>query len=113
MAARQFNIAPQTSGGTFRWWGSDGNMVVDGSIGYRGDLTVVGVPKGAVWSITFSDMPVVRASELVGSRGGPVRQHQSRLGRPDGAGRTGDGGHMTNAVPRFLADGRVRPSGRR
>jgi hypothetical protein len=29
------NIAPQTSGCAFQWWGSDGNMVVDRSIGYR------------------------------------------------------------------------------
>jgi hypothetical protein len=30
------------------------------SIGYRGDLKVVCVPKGSVWSVTLSDVPVDR-----------------------------------------------------
>jgi hypothetical protein len=36
-------VSPQ-SGGAAAYWGGDGNMVVNGSIGYRGDLVVVAVP---------------------------------------------------------------------
>jgi hypothetical protein len=33
------------------------------SLGYRGDLMVVCVPKGSVWNLTLSDQPIVRARE--------------------------------------------------
>ena len=36
-------------------------MLINGSLGYRGDLIVVGVPKGSVWSLSLSDVPIVRA----------------------------------------------------
>jgi hypothetical protein len=36
-----------TNGHAFQWWVSDGNMVVNRSIAYRGDLIVVWVPKEA------------------------------------------------------------------
>jgi hypothetical protein len=46
-----------TNGAAFAWWGRDGNMVVNGSISYRGALMVVGAPKGSQWSLTLSDVP--------------------------------------------------------
>lgn len=36
-------------------------MLVNSSIGYVGDLMVVGVPRGATFAITLSDQPNIRA----------------------------------------------------
>jgi hypothetical protein len=55
------NVSPQDNGGAFSWIGSVANMIVNGSLGYAGGLTIVGVPRGSVWSLTLSDAPVVRA----------------------------------------------------
>jgi hypothetical protein len=52
---------PASNGHAMTWWGADGSMVINGSIGYRGDLIVVAVPRGSQWSITLSDTPNVRA----------------------------------------------------
>lgn len=36
--------------------------LINSSIRYRGDLVVVAIPRGSEWSVTLSDVPVVRAS---------------------------------------------------
>jgi len=33
-------------------------MLVNASVGYRGSLVVVAVPKGSVWNLSISDVPV-------------------------------------------------------
>jgi hypothetical protein len=54
-------INPASSGGFAQWKGPNANMVVNGSISYRGDLIVVAVSKGSSWSMTLADAPVVRS----------------------------------------------------
>jgi hypothetical protein len=44
-------ISPQTNGGAF----GSGIMLVNGSVGYSGQLQVVAVPTGSVWSLTLAD----------------------------------------------------------
>lgn len=40
--------------------GSRRDIIVNGSWRYYGDLAVVSVPRGSQWSISISDVPVVR-----------------------------------------------------
>jgi hypothetical protein len=42
------SISPQTNGGLFA---SGGNLLVSGSIAYRGCLIAVAVPRGSVWAV--------------------------------------------------------------
>jgi hypothetical protein len=39
-------------------------MLVNSSIGYRGQFVIVVVPKGSTWSLTISDLPVRAPSEI-------------------------------------------------
>jgi len=76
-------------------------MVVNRSIGYRGDLIVVWVPKGSQWSLTLSDQPNFRAADAdipasdrgrrssgacfrvsLVRRGGPEGPRTAPVGRP-------------------------------
>jgi hypothetical protein len=38
-------------------------MLINGSLGYRGDLIVVACPKGSQWSLTLSDVPNPRTAD--------------------------------------------------
>jgi hypothetical protein len=58
------SISPQTNGGAFCQTQHNpparsppnGSMLINASIGYRGDLIVVAVPKASVWNLTLSDV---------------------------------------------------------
>jgi hypothetical protein len=50
------------SGGSYQWLGSEGNIVVNGNLPYLGQLIVVCVPRGAVFSMTLSDQPNPRSA---------------------------------------------------
>jgi hypothetical protein len=50
-------LSPQSGGGG----GPDGVMVANHSLGYRGELLVVAVPRGSTWSLTISDVENPRA----------------------------------------------------
>jgi hypothetical protein len=56
-------VDPLNNGHSFSWWARDANSVVNGSIGYAGDLIVECVPKGAVFELTLSDVPNPRATD--------------------------------------------------
>ena len=53
-------IDTQSGGGANR--GAE-NVLTSASIGYRGELMVVCVPKGSVWEIQLSDVPFVKTVE--------------------------------------------------
>jgi hypothetical protein len=53
------SLSPQ-SGGSYAWSGPNGGVTRANSLGYRGRLRVVAVPRSSVWSLTLSDVPVVR-----------------------------------------------------
>ena len=55
-------VNPST-GGAFSWWGDVGQMIINGSIGFRGQLIVVAVPRGSIWALTLSDVPVARTAD--------------------------------------------------
>jgi hypothetical protein len=50
-------LSPQSGDGG----GPDGVMVANHSLGYRGELLVVAVPRGSTWSLTISDVENPRA----------------------------------------------------
>jgi hypothetical protein len=56
-------VGPSANGGAFQHWGSDANMLINSSIGYRGSLIVMAVPKGSTWKLTLSDVPNVRTAD--------------------------------------------------
>jgi hypothetical protein len=51
------------SGGSYAWDGPIGHMLVNGNLGFRGDLIVQSVPRGSTWSITLSDVPNPRPAD--------------------------------------------------
>ena len=40
------NVSPQTNGAAFEWFGRDANLLLNGGLGYAGDLIVVGRRRG-------------------------------------------------------------------
>jgi hypothetical protein len=55
-------VSSQYGGGWAAHYGNGlATMWDDASIHYRGDLKVLCVPRGSVWEVTLSDVPVVRA----------------------------------------------------
>ncbi len=56
-------IQPTTNAGWAQWWGDEARSLVNSSIAYRGQLTVVAVPRGSQWTLTLSDQPNVRAAD--------------------------------------------------
>jgi hypothetical protein len=50
--------SPQTSGGFGP--GGSGELITGGSIGFKGQLMIIAVPRGSTWALTLSDVPVVR-----------------------------------------------------
>ena len=40
-----------------------GAMLVNGNLGFSGNLIVVAVPKNSVWSVTISDVPNVSSTD--------------------------------------------------
>jgi hypothetical protein len=64
-------------------------MLINRSESYRGGLVVVAVPKGSQWSLTLSDLPVVRQPPPVGAFGVSFgdyckrRSNTPSLKRPD------------------------------
>jgi hypothetical protein len=46
------NVSPQDNGHAFSWYANVANMLVNASLPYAGGLTIIGVPRGSVWSIT-------------------------------------------------------------
>jgi hypothetical protein len=53
----------QSDGGWASQYSNTASVLINASVGYRGDLTVVCVPKGSVWQITLSDVPFVKTVE--------------------------------------------------
>jgi hypothetical protein len=53
-------IDTQSDGYWASQYGNTASVLNNASVGYRGDLTIVCVPKGSVWEITLSDIPYVR-----------------------------------------------------
>jgi hypothetical protein len=81
-------------GSAFEWFGRDANLLLNGSLGYAGDLIVVGAPKGATRSIALSDVPNQRPTPDI-----CVSDRRAALER--------------NAFPRQLAEARRAGRGRR
>ena len=52
-------IDAQGVGGWASHYGTTASVLESASIGYRGELVVVCVPKGSVWEISLSDIPYV------------------------------------------------------
>lgn len=102
------NVSPRDNGGAFSWWGPDANMVVDGSLPYAGGLVVVGVPKGSVWSLSLSDVPIVRTPPPPGSRGVPFgNSDPTRSSGPRQLGVTDRAAALERQMrPRQLSDAR-------
>jgi hypothetical protein len=48
-------------------------LIANHSLGYRGDLRVMGVPKGSVWELTLSDIPVAKGTHPVDEREAFIR----------------------------------------
>ena len=55
------NVQPATTAGAFSWIGNVAHMAINSSIQYRGELVIVGVPRGSTWRLTVSDVENVRA----------------------------------------------------
>jgi hypothetical protein len=51
------NVQPASNAHAFCGTAAYAEMVINGNLGYRGDLMVVGAPKGAVFNVTLSDQP--------------------------------------------------------
>jgi hypothetical protein len=51
----------QSDGGWASQYSSTASVLSNASVGYRGELMIVCVPKGSVWELTLSDQPFVRA----------------------------------------------------
>ena len=56
-------IDTQSDGGWASQYSSTAGVLTNASIGYRGELMVVCVPKGSVWEISLSDVPFVKTVE--------------------------------------------------
>jgi hypothetical protein len=56
-------IDTQSDGGWASQYSSTASVWSNASVGYRGNLTIVCVPKGSVWEITLSDVPFVKTVE--------------------------------------------------
>jgi hypothetical protein len=54
-------IDTQTDGYWASQYGNTASVLINASLGYRGELMIVCVPKGSVWELTLSDQPYVRA----------------------------------------------------
>jgi hypothetical protein len=53
-------IDAQGGGGWASHYGTTASVLTDASIGYRGELMIVCVPKLSIWELTLSDVPYVR-----------------------------------------------------
>jgi hypothetical protein len=53
-------VNPAQNGMAFCGAAPFAELFVNTSIGYRGDLTVIAVPKGWTFAVTLSDAPIVR-----------------------------------------------------
>jgi hypothetical protein len=53
-------LDPQSGGGWASYWGNEALVLRDASLGFRGSLQIICVPKGSTWELTLSDVPVVR-----------------------------------------------------
>jgi hypothetical protein len=52
-----------SGGGWASQWSNTADVLVSASIGYRGELQIICVPKGSVWEIQLSDIPFVKTVE--------------------------------------------------
>ncbi len=77
----------QSGGGWASHYGHTSSVLADASYGYRGELEIVCVQRGSVWSLTLSDQPYVRAPPpwppVIAPRKPPppepVRPHDPRM----------------------------------
>jgi hypothetical protein len=67
-------VSPQTNGGLFA---NGGNLLANGSIGYRGGLTVVAVPRGSLWNVTTAGGATTAAAEPLAAKP-PDDDHRQR-----------------------------------
>ena len=51
----------QGVGGWASHYADTADVLVNASVGYRGALMVVCVPRGSIWELSLSDIPYVRA----------------------------------------------------
>jgi hypothetical protein len=75
---------PSQSGGVLAWSGSIGGLLTDGNLPFRGDLTIVCLPRGSVWEVSVSDTPNVRAPRPYsdGANFGDYPSYRHGVGRP-------------------------------
>ena len=64
------------------WWLVDNRLASRDDVlqTYSGDLVVVAVPKGSVWSLTLSDLPNPRSTHA--TRAGPHSHTRSKVCAP-------------------------------
>ena len=56
-----FSMSPQSGGGSLSYAvGNSGVSLASGNLPFRGRLRVVSVPRGSIWQLEISDVPVVR-----------------------------------------------------
>jgi hypothetical protein len=75
-------------------------MLVNSSIGYRGQLVIVVVPKGSTWSLTISDLPVRAPSEIGPGSPHVANQHDGVWGHKPASERRA--AFEANAFPRKM-----------
>jgi hypothetical protein len=62
------------SGAVSSWNGPRGDVVLNRSLPYLGDLVIVAVPRGSQWSLTLSDIPNPREAPAAWSFWEPAKQ---------------------------------------
>ena len=65
-------------GAGMSWSGGVGWIFVNRSVAYRGNLVVLAVPRGSVWSLTLSDQPVVRTPPSMWDNLARIREAMQR-----------------------------------
>lgn len=75
---------PSIDAGSFQWWGSEGRLLTNSSLFYRGTLVIVCVPRGSVWAVSLSDIPIapLPRTNSDGANFGSYPDYRHGVGRP-------------------------------
>jgi hypothetical protein len=56
---------PRSNGAAMSWAGGTGWLFTNRNVAYRGNLIALAIPRGSVWSLVLSDIPVARVAPSI------------------------------------------------